>query len=338
MKTRVRFAIVAVCVAARSLSPDVSPGRKDEPKPAAPVDPDDLRIVDCLLPGQVRKLGQRTTYVSRRQAVRTVAVECEIRGGEYVDFDRADYETALAVWMASAEEGDPAAQYYVGEIYERGLGTDPDYAQAAEWYRRSAEQGHARAQTNLGFLYERGLGVERDPRAALEWYRKASDLPFVLMLDSEKQELEQRSGRLAALEARVADLTARLGSTEAELSAERESGRASAERIASLESSLASLRGEIESSKTEMAALEETRQAPEAAALAARDVAGPSIEVFDASDLRTRSAQVQPGPRERKLVGRVTAPAGLQAFEVDGAVHAVYERGLFEIQLSADAD
>ena len=92
---------------------------------------DELLIVDCLLPGQIRKLGQRITYLTARQAIKTSAQDCEIRGGEYVAYDRANYATALKVWLPLAEGGDPQAQTYVGEIYEKGLGTSPDYAQAA---------------------------------------------------------------------------------------------------------------------------------------------------------------------------------------------------------------
>jgi len=99
---------------------------------------DDLFIVDCLLPGQIRQLGG-LAYVTPREAIKTAAGDCQIRGGEYVAFDRANYATALKVWLPTAEQGDAAAQTYVGEIFEKGLGVSPDYAVAAVWYRRAAE-------------------------------------------------------------------------------------------------------------------------------------------------------------------------------------------------------
>ena len=137
---------------------------------------EDLFVVDCLLPGQVRKLGRQLTYLTPRRPIKTSARDCEIRGGEYVAYDRSDYATALKVWLPQAQEGDQEAQTYVGEIYEKGLGVPPDYAVAAAWYRKAAEQGDSRAQINLGHLYEKGLGVEKDPVKALAWYRKASGL------------------------------------------------------------------------------------------------------------------------------------------------------------------
>jgi uncharacterized caspase-like protein len=144
--------------------------------PAGAVRAEDLLVVDCLLPGQVRKLGRSQVFMTPRRPIKTSASDCEIRGGEYTAYDRANYRTALRVWMDQAEEGDPEAQNYVGEIYEKGLGTEPDYALAAEWYRKAAEQGFERAMLNLGQLYELGLGVDQSSKQALAWYRKASGL------------------------------------------------------------------------------------------------------------------------------------------------------------------
>jgi TPR repeat protein len=131
-------------------------------------------VVDCLLPGQVRKLGGQMTYLSPRRPAKTTAVDCEIRGGEYVAYDRANYATSLAGWMPQAEGGDAQAQVYVGEIFEKGLGREPDYATAAAWYEKAAAQKYARGQMNLAYLYEHGLGVAKDPLKALNLYREAS--------------------------------------------------------------------------------------------------------------------------------------------------------------------
>jgi len=170
---------------------------------AAGGDPDKLLVVDCLLPGQVRRLGTSATYISARRPIKTTVGLCEIRGGEYIAYDRADLNTALRFWLDPAERGDPQAQANVGEIYERGLGVPPDYAQAAVWYRKAAEQGLARAQTNLGHLYEQGLGVSKDKTQALNWYRKAAGLSAdELVFTSSLQDL--RNQALASDQALVA--------------------------------------------------------------------------------------------------------------------------------------
>ena len=149
---------------------------------------DDLLIVDCLLPGKARRLGTRVTYVTARKAVKTTASDCAIRGGEYTSADRASYDTALKIWMPLAQAGDAEAQTYVGEIFEKGLGVEPQHAMAARWYQLAAEQGHSRAQMNLGALYENGLGVPKDKAKAFEWYSKASGLEAGSFVPGEVQE------------------------------------------------------------------------------------------------------------------------------------------------------
>ncbi|MDH5545270.1 MAG: caspase family protein [Gammaproteobacteria bacterium] len=166
---------------------------------------DKVFIVDCLLPGQVRRIGSSVNYISARRPIRTSAINCEIRGGEYVAFDRADYATALKIWMPQAQQGDAEAQTNVGEIYEKGLGITPDYEMAAIWYKKAAEQGFSRAQINLGYLYEKGLGVPQDLAAAMNWYRKASGLPEEIEYIS-SVELAAKNETITSLETQVADL------------------------------------------------------------------------------------------------------------------------------------
>ena len=142
-----------------------------DPRTADPFD-----VVDCLLPGQIRQLGTQITYVTDRRPIRTTAEDCAIRGGEYVALDRADYRTALKVWMSAAQGGDPDAQYYVGVLHENGAEGQPNYTQAASWYQQAADRGVSRAAMNLGRLYEQGLGVGKSAEEAYKWYAKASGL------------------------------------------------------------------------------------------------------------------------------------------------------------------
>lgn len=155
---------------------------------------DDFVLVDCLLPGQIRQLGTRMTYLSPRRMVKSTKSDCAIRGGEFVLFDRSDYASALAALLPKARAGDPVAQTYVGEIYEKGLGLPaPDYASAADWYRRAAEQNHGPAQIDLGSLYERGLGVPADKARALDLYRRASGLTEDRLIFESRLEAEREA-------------------------------------------------------------------------------------------------------------------------------------------------
>lgn len=142
-----------------------------------------LLPVDCLLPGQVRKLGSVTTYITPRRPVQTTAIDCEIRGGEYVAHDRASYATALKIWLAAAESGDASAQLYVAHIYEKGLGIAPNYVKAADWYKKASDAGNAEASIGLAQLYEKGLGVERNLSLAKSLYRTAMGESANLVID-----------------------------------------------------------------------------------------------------------------------------------------------------------
>lgn len=174
-----------------------------------------LFVVDCLLPGQLRKLG-RTTYMTARRPIKTTAADCNIRGGEYTAFDRANYKTALKIWMPAAEQGDADAQVNVGEIFEKGLGGAPNYKAAAIWYQRAADQGNKRGQFNIGTLYEQGLGVPKDQVKSLNWYRKAWGLPedsvmFQSVANEQQdelraqleQELSEKNGQLQLLQKQI---------------------------------------------------------------------------------------------------------------------------------------
>src|SRR5438067_11116399 len=98
---------------------------------------DDLVLVDCRLPPKQRRIGGRT-YPMASRPMRTTAVDCRIRGGEYTAYDRANYQTSLQIWLAEAAKGNHDAEYYVGKIYEGGLGTEPEYKTAASWYEKAA--------------------------------------------------------------------------------------------------------------------------------------------------------------------------------------------------------
>jgi hypothetical protein len=175
---RIGIAALSLCITASCSLGSASTRVTERPEAAVTSETaDDLLVVDCLLPGRIIQLGQRSTYVARGQPIKTTALDCRIRGGKYVAYDRANYQTAREVWLADAEKGDSEAQNYLGEIYERGLGIAPDYKEAATWYLRAAEQGYAPAQMNLGKLYESGRGVPKDMDKALFWYRQAAGLP-----------------------------------------------------------------------------------------------------------------------------------------------------------------
>ena len=81
----------------------------------------------------------------------------------------------LDVELASADRGDPKAQFILATRYEDGRGVDRDMTKAFEWYRKSAEGGLADAQTYLGIIYDKGRGIKQDEVEAARWYLKAAE-------------------------------------------------------------------------------------------------------------------------------------------------------------------
>ncbi len=236
---------------------------------------EDLLIVDCLLPGQIRRLGSQVTYMSARRPVRTTQADCQIRGGEYVSFDRANYQTALKVWMDSASAGDPEAMNYVGEIYLKGLGIDPNYPEAQKWFQQSADKGNNRAKINLGYMYEAGLGVPKDVTHALNLYREASGITGDDLIFASTVQVE-----LQAKETQITELKQTVESQQ--------------EQIKKLESELDSKKQALESSQHDLndtqAKLEKVRNS--VGAEVARKVEAARAQMQDSSD---KLAQAQGG-------------------------------------------
>jgi septal ring factor EnvC (AmiA/AmiB activator) len=203
---------------------------------------DDFLIVDCMLPGRIRQLGTSMTFLAPRQVVRASAHECAVRGGEFTQGD-AGGPAGLKMWLPAAERGDPVAQDYVGEIFERGLGGGPpDYGAAAVWYRKAADQGNARAAISLGTLIEQGLGVPRDPVAAARLFRRAAGLPEDMP--------EGDTGR-------VQELTAQLAAATASDAAKQKQITEQQAELDRLHKQLGRRRSELDSDRKNLAALQD---------------------------------------------------------------------------------
>ena len=348
------------------------------------VDVEKLFIVDCLLPGQVRKLGGKMTYLTPRRPIKTSAIDCEIRGGEYVAYDRSDYRTALKVWLDGAKAGDPEAQTNVGEIYEKGLGIQPDYELAYVWYKKAAEQNYSSAQINLGYMYEKGLGVEKDVAKALNWYRKASgltddDLEFSStievavasqveqetqklreeierrkqevqllrqQLNKTEQELKSRKTALSMAENKVVSLNKQLKSlstkgAKEKLKAVKQDLAAEEAKIITQQKELAWLENELKQQKSGLIKeLESVKvQEEQLSENQGNELAGPIIELLDPPVVVTRgipSVKLRTPVKERLIVGKVTAPAGILAITVNDQPQKLAKNNVFKTNIEIE--
>lgn len=76
--------------------------------------------------------------------------------------------------MMNAAQGDAAAAYQLGYLYETGDGVAVDEKEALRWYLMGANKGNAKAQFNLAVMLEEGRGQACDLRKALHWYEKSA--------------------------------------------------------------------------------------------------------------------------------------------------------------------
>lgn len=83
--------------------------------------------------------------------------------------------TEAAKWyQKAAEQGQVAAQYYLGALYKVGSGVSKDLIQAQYWFDKSAQQGYRDAQLSLGVNYFKGEGVDKDLQKAKYWLTQAA--------------------------------------------------------------------------------------------------------------------------------------------------------------------
>ena len=90
-------------------------------------------------------------------------------------FENHDYATAARILELLAAQGDAAAQYNLGTLYNSGRGVTKDLAVAASWYEKAARQGKGLAQLAIGVMYRNGQGVEVDYPRAYMWLTMSID-------------------------------------------------------------------------------------------------------------------------------------------------------------------
>ncbi len=87
----------------------------------------------------------------------------------------ADFASATSEWRRMAEQGQAAAQYNLGIMYEYGRGVRQNDVEAAKWYRKASVQGVSVAQYKLGIMYDNGWGVPPSDTEAVRWYSNAAE-------------------------------------------------------------------------------------------------------------------------------------------------------------------
>lgn len=81
-----------------------------------------------------------------------------------------EYKKAYENFFRASNEENTEAFYYLGWLYENGIGIAQDYAKAAIYYQKAAKVNDTGAIYQLAGLYKDGKGVEQDFSKALSYY------------------------------------------------------------------------------------------------------------------------------------------------------------------------
>ncbi len=87
---------------------------------------------------------------------------------------KQDQSTAVKWYMLAADQGYTGAQYNLANCFQLGEGIAENKRKAFFWYREAANQGDADSQYMLGLCYASGEGVTKDNTKAIEWFKKSS--------------------------------------------------------------------------------------------------------------------------------------------------------------------
>ncbi len=328
-------------------------------KSKGPITPDQLYIVDCLLPPQVRQLGRNYTYMAPRKPARLSAHDCALRGGEYVAYDKASFSSVAKMWLPEAQGGNPKAQAYMGEIYEKGINGTPDYQSAALWYQKAVDQGHTTAMLNLGNLYEQGLGVEQNSTKAINLYRMASgitDSKIEIVTELDLRQRRAKEHQRIKLLKQVTDLRQQLSEVKKDYNITKKYVAASDKKLKSLQEQLlankndekilneiAELKIEIKAKNVELVNQNKVidtlvTKVTDTNSTTVADNSSSGISLLSPDVVLTRGIKtipMQPNDLRIDVMGKVSAPDTVIALKMNNKdiIDSMTESGVFESEM-----
>jgi uncharacterized protein len=159
--------------------------------------------------GMIRAGGMIRAVVGCRTAAAAVIALAVVQGtpsaradaaAGSAAFDKGDYARAMAEWEGAAERGDPAAEFGLGMLYERGDGElKQDYKQADHWYEKAAEHGNSWAEFRLALIWSAGSDeFPADRVEAFKWSVLASEKGVAIDVKAQLGEALDRNQKAEA--------------------------------------------------------------------------------------------------------------------------------------------
>lgn len=133
-----------------------------------------IKKFSSLAAALVLLVGMLVWYGIERMNKRVSDALVQLERGNIYFLNNKDYVQAKEWYEKAADNGNTQAEYFLGYMYQEGLGVEKNYSKAREHYEKAAADGIVGAQNNLAYMYIHGLGVEKDYAKAIEWYEKAA--------------------------------------------------------------------------------------------------------------------------------------------------------------------
>jgi TPR repeat protein len=102
-------------------------------------------LAECLFHGRHVKRSLSLVHVVLALLLAPGAAHAQSLDMALAALKRGDHATALKLLPPLAEQGNAAAQFNLGLIYDNGRGVARNHAGALKWYRLAAIQGNAGA-------------------------------------------------------------------------------------------------------------------------------------------------------------------------------------------------
>ena len=125
-----------------------------------------------LQPGETKSISVLLEQLPRQK------MNTQIMKKADEEFERKNYATAKKLYGKEADNGNPAAMYKMGNIYDHGLGEwFADKSKAFRYYRMAADLEFPEAIFKVGEFYEHGMGnTAKDEKMALQWYKRGAEM------------------------------------------------------------------------------------------------------------------------------------------------------------------
>lgn len=155
---------------AEALQPDdTGDGKDDQPNnpPVKPVQPTPV-IPSPQSTGTEANLGTVPAGDSKQQMQKGIA-----------EYNNGNFNAAFVIFNDLAQKGNPEAEYYLSQLFNKGQGTSVDRDKAVFWLKKSADHKYVEAQYAYAItLLSNRTGTDPLPKEGMQHLAKAAEQDF----------------------------------------------------------------------------------------------------------------------------------------------------------------